>query len=98
MKNRHESKTGHEAFCTEENFVGNRRPTCLDLVGYDNKTLREKFLIGAPRACFAGTAEEMEREGFVGLYSRPKSGKIDATRKTFSQRYLVSDDSRADRK
>jgi hypothetical protein len=64
-------KTNSEPICNESNFIGNRRETCLDLVGYDGKTLREKFLVGDPRDCHVGSAAEMKQEGFVGIYSKP---------------------------
>jgi hypothetical protein len=65
-------------------FVGNRSVRCLDLVGPDKKTIRQKYLIGEPHSCPMGTAEEMKRRGFVGIYLRepavlfrlPDSGKI----------------------
>ena len=51
-------------------FIGNRPASVLDLQGGDRKTLRDKYLIGEPRACAAGTAEEMKRRGFVGIYRK----------------------------
>jgi hypothetical protein len=66
-------KSTNKTICDESNFTGNRRETCLDLVGYDGKTLREKFIIAEPRACSAGSAEKMKRDGFVGLYTLPKN-------------------------
>jgi hypothetical protein len=61
-------------FQREDNFVGNRRASSLDLVGPDKTTLREKYLIGEPRDCPHGSAEEMKRAGYVGIYR--KSGAI----------------------
>lgn len=49
-------------------FVGNRLSSSLDLVGPDQKTLRQKYAIGDPQGCAAGTAEEMKRRGYLGLY------------------------------
>lgn len=65
-------------------FVGNRPQHVLDMVGPDKKTLRQKYLIGDPCACHCGSAEEMKRRGYVGiylpktamLYRLPCSGKI----------------------
>jgi hypothetical protein len=57
----------------ESTFVGNRLGSCLDLVGPDKKTLRQKFLIGEPRACAAGSAEEMKRRGYVGIYQKERT-------------------------
>jgi len=51
-------------------YVGNRPEATLDLVGPDKKTLRDKFVIGEPRDCPAGTADEMRRRGFVGIYQK----------------------------
>lgn len=56
--------------CREDTFVGNRRASSLDLVGPDKLTLREKYLIGEPRDCAYGSAEEMRREGYVGIYQK----------------------------
>jgi hypothetical protein len=57
----------------ESTFVGNRLASCLDLVGPDKKTLRQKFLVGEPRACAAGSAEEMKRRGYVGIYQKERT-------------------------
>ena len=54
--------------CNDATFVGNRSVNCLDLVGPDKRTLREKYLIGEPHDCPIGSAEEMKRRGFVGIY------------------------------
>ena len=51
-------------------FVGNRLQRALDLCGSDGRTLRQKYIIGDPMECPAGTAMEMKRLGYVGLYSR----------------------------
>jgi hypothetical protein len=51
-------------------FVGNRLASTLDLAQPDGKTLRQKYLIGDPQPCPAGSAEEMTRRGFVGVYSK----------------------------
>ena len=51
-------------------FVGNRPQSTLDLVGPDKKSLREKYRIGPPQACPAGSVEEMKRRGFVGIYQK----------------------------
>lgn len=59
-----------DAVCSAANFVGNRLSTCLDLVGPDKKTLREKYHIGEPRDCPAGNSEQMKRRGFVGIYQK----------------------------
>lgn len=56
----------------EATFVGNRLASSLDLVGPDKKTLRQKFLIGEPRGCAAGSAEEMKRRGYVGIYLKER--------------------------
>ena len=55
---------------SEPFFVGNRLASTLDLVGPDGMTLRQKYLIGDPQACQAGSAVEMKRRGYVGAYSR----------------------------
>lgn len=59
-----------ESPCNAATFVGNRLASCLDLVGPDKKTLRQKYLIGDPRDCPAGTATEMKKRGFVGIYQK----------------------------
>ena len=51
-------------------FMGNRLASALDLVGPDQRTLRQKYIVAEPRDCPAGTAEEMRRRGFVGIYAR----------------------------
>ena len=62
-----------ESTLDESTFVGNRLASCLDLVGPDKKTLRQKFLIGKPRQCAAGSSEEMSRRGYVGIYQKERS-------------------------
>jgi len=52
------------------NFVGNRLATALDLIGPDKKTLRDKYLVGEPQDCPIGSAAEMKKKGFVGIYQR----------------------------
>jgi hypothetical protein len=64
--------------CKETNFVGNRLATSLDLMGPDKRTLREKYLIGDPRDCPVGSAEEMKRRGYVGIYEKEAHHKIAA--------------------
>ena len=59
-----------ETICNETNYVGNRLATALDLPGPDRKTLRDKYLIGDPRDCPLGKAEEMKRRGYVGIYEK----------------------------
>ena len=59
--------------CDEATFVGNRLAGCLDLIGPDKRTLRQKFLIGEPRQCAAGSAEEMKRRGYVGIYQKERT-------------------------
>jgi hypothetical protein len=56
--------------CNDATFVGNRSVSCLDIVGPDKRTLRDKYLIGEPHACAAGTAEQMSKRGFVGIYTK----------------------------
>ena len=56
--------------CNDANYIGNRSIRSLDLLGPDKKTLREKYLIGEPRDCPMGTADEMKRRGFVGIYMK----------------------------
>lgn len=51
-------------------FVGNRLASSLDLVGPDGKSLRQKYLIGDPVDCQAGTSGEMKRRGYVGIYKK----------------------------
>jgi hypothetical protein len=62
--------TKENPLCSEATFVGNRSVRCLDLVGPDKRTLRDKYLIGDPHDCPLGTADEMKRKGFVGIYLR----------------------------
>ena len=64
------NRKNREAAFASLHFIGNRLATSVDLVGPDGKTLRQKYIIGAPAACPAGTAEEMGRRGYVGLYKR----------------------------
>jgi hypothetical protein len=64
------NNTIEHSFCTDATFVGNRSTHCLDLVGPDKKTIREKYLIGEPHDCPLGTAGEMKRRGFVGIYMK----------------------------
>ena len=54
--------------CTDSTFVGNRSVNCLDIRGPDRRTIREKYLIGEPHDCPMGSADEMKRRGFVGIY------------------------------
>ncbi|MEP6662971.1 MAG: hypothetical protein ABJC04_04830 [Verrucomicrobiota bacterium] len=58
--------------CNEATFIGNRMVGSLDLIGPDKKSLREKYLIGDPRQCAAGSAEEMKRRGYVGIYMKER--------------------------
>lgn len=62
------TKKNEYAGCTASNYVGNRSGRCLDLIGPDKKTLREKYLIGEPRDCPMGTAAQMKAQGYVGIY------------------------------
>lgn len=64
------SQNTQQPICDEVTFVGNRRATTLDLVGPDMKTLREKYFIGIPRDCPMGSAEQMKRMGFIGIYEK----------------------------
>ena len=57
-----------DTLCNEATFVGNRSSSCLDLVGPDKKTIREKYIVGEPHDCPMGNAAEMKRRGFVGIY------------------------------
>jgi hypothetical protein len=59
--------------CSAASYIGNRPSSCLDLVGPDKKTLREKYFIGDPHDCPSGTAAEMKARGFVGIYSREQA-------------------------
>ncbi|MEO6181707.1 MAG: hypothetical protein ABIP71_01100 [Verrucomicrobiota bacterium] len=63
----------NESTCSEANFVGNRLAGCLNLIGPDGKSLRQKFLIGEPSACAAGSAEEMKKRGYVGIYQKERT-------------------------
>ncbi len=65
-----------ESPCNEATFVGNRLASCLDLIGQDRKSLRQKFLIGEPGRCAAGSAEEMKRKGYVGIYQKEREIKF----------------------
>ena len=64
------TKKNDETGCTAANYVGNRSARCLDLVGPDKRTIRDKYLIGEPCDCPIGTAEEMKARGYVGIYLR----------------------------
>ncbi len=64
------TKTTVEPACNEATYLGNRPLRTLDMMGPDKKTLRQKYLIGEPRGCPLGTAEEMKRRGFVGIYQK----------------------------
>ena len=73
-----------DAFCNPATYIGNRSARALDLVGPDKKTLRQKYLIGEPHACPLGSALEMKKRGYVGIYLKepvtffrlPHSGRI----------------------
>lgn len=67
------NKTNAESALNEATFVGNRLASCLDLVGPDKKTLRQKFLVGEPRQCAAGSAEDMKKRGYVGIYQKERT-------------------------
>ena len=67
----HMNKTAENP-CNEATFVGNRLATCLDLIGPDKKSLRQKFLVGEPGRCAAGSAEDMKRRGYVGIYQKER--------------------------
>ncbi len=77
------SKTNEKPSCTDVNFIGNRLASCLDLVGPDKKTIREKYLVGDPRECPFGTSEEMKRRGFVGIYEKQPMHKISGAKMSF---------------
>lgn len=62
--------------CNDATFVGNRSVSCLDIVGPDKRTLREKYLVGEPHACPMGSAEEMKKRGFVGIYLKNPTVKL----------------------
>ena len=62
--------------CSDATFVGNRSTNCLDLVGPDHKTLREKYIIGEPHDCPIGSADEMKRRGYVGIYLKGSAVKL----------------------
>jgi hypothetical protein len=83
------NKSNQKPICTEANFVGNRLATALDLVGPDKKTLREKYLVGEPRNCPCGTAEDMKRKGFVGIYEKESHHRIPPTKLTFLMQRAV---------
>lgn len=66
-------KQGEGGAVSGATFVGNRPASCLDLrggAGTGGRTLRQRFAIGDPRECPAGTAEEMKRRGYVGIYMK----------------------------
>ncbi|HZM01817.1 MAG TPA: hypothetical protein VFC44_02235 [Candidatus Saccharimonadales bacterium] len=62
------TKKNDQTGCTAATYVGNRSIRCLDLVGPDQKTIRQKYLIGEPQDCPMGRADEMKQRGFVGIY------------------------------
>ncbi len=66
----------NDSTCTESNFVGNRLAGCLNLIGPDGKSLQQKFLIGEPRSCAAGSAEQMKQRGYVGIYQKERITKF----------------------
>ncbi len=69
-------KSNDHPVCSEMTFVGNRLATAVDLLGPDKKSLRDKYLIGDPRDCPYGNAEEMKRRGFVGIYEKTLRHKM----------------------
>lgn len=77
--------------CTEANFIGNRLATALDLLGPDKKTLREKYLVGDPRDCPIGTADDMKRRGFVGIYEKESRHRIPAAKLSFLLQKAVAE-------
>ncbi|MDB6026519.1 MAG: hypothetical protein JWM68_2742 [Verrucomicrobiales bacterium] len=62
--------------CNDATFVGNRSVSCLDIVGPDKRTLREKYLVGEPHSCPMGNAEDMKKRGFVGIYLKNPTVKL----------------------
>ena len=62
--------------CSDATFVGNRSVNCLDLVGPDKKTIREKYIIGEPHDCPMGKADDMKRRGFVGIYLKSTAVRL----------------------
>ncbi len=56
--------------CNAANYIGNRLATSLELMGPDKKKLRDKYHIGEPRDCAAGSSVEMKRRGYVGIYEK----------------------------
>jgi hypothetical protein len=64
------------SLCNDATFVGNRSVNCLDIVGPDKRTIREKYIIGEPHDCPMGTSNEMKKRGYVGIYLKTPTLKF----------------------
>src|SRR5262245_32989203 len=53
-------------------FLGNRPLSALDLVGPDKRTLWEKYLIGEPQDCPAGTPAQWSDGDLSGFIARSR--------------------------
>ena len=73
-----------ESSCNTATFIGNRSIRCLDLLGLDGKTIRDKFLIGDPQPCAIGNSGEMKRQGYVGIYDKNPSRFVMPRKLVFS--------------
>jgi hypothetical protein len=51
-------------------YIGNRLASALDFLDEDYRTARDNYVIGEPQDCDLGKANELKRQGFVGLYRR----------------------------
>ena len=61
------------------------------LTGPDSKTLREKYLVGDPPDCPLGTAEEMKRRGYVGIYEKEQRHRIPPAKLNFLMQKAASE-------
>jgi hypothetical protein len=85
------NKNNKKPVFSEANFIGNRLASSLDLVGPDQKTLREKYLVGDPRDCPIGAAEEMKRRGYVGIYEKESRHRIPPAKLSFLLQKAVAE-------
>jgi len=61
----------HNTYTIKEyRHVGNRHAHALDFLDKGLRTVRDNYWIGEPRDSELGTAEELKKRGFVGLYQK----------------------------
>jgi hypothetical protein len=51
-------------------YVGHRLASALDFLDEGCRTVRDNYIIGDPQDCEIGTAAQLKKKGFVGLYRR----------------------------